>query len=1059
MKTKAKKLLAVLLCLLMVVGVLATPAAAASSKASGKGSSLTDISELLNADSYSEYSAKLDKDKVGKGKDNIVIDVIKDVYYNEDDVVNNTTVEFEVKEGEETDENGNVKKFNYIVIPSPEGSDNKITWKFNVETEGRYVIEIEYRQAENGKTNSIERIFSLNGEVPFSEARSIVLSKVWKYDYLKDSNGKYVMKDNHYMFDYDSNGNDIRPSVSQDAKWVNYVISDANGYYTSPFEFHFKKGENTISLDSTREGVEIKAIKIYPREKEMSYEEYINLHGDISSNRGSAEIKIEAEAPTNVSNVTMYPLYDRTSAITSGLTGAQSAQVQKYNIMGGTQWQTVGEWATYTITVPEGGAGYYGIALRYKQDLLNGMYVSRKVYIDGVMPYAEAAACQFNYDTKWNIKYLESTDGKELQFYLTEGTHEIKLEAVLGDMGAQIQQVRESLSNINNCYLEILKLTGSTPDSNRSYGFARVMPEVLETFIIESQNIKAVYNYLTEVTGLKGEKASTLEQLYLLLYKMGMDESQIAGNLETLKSQIGTLGTWVNDASTSPLEVDYILLQSTNEELPDGDANFWEALWYEIKLFFYSFVTDYSGMTSSNEATAITVGTPIEVWVATGRDQAQIIRNLIDSQFATIKQVDTDGDGVLDAGYTANLKLISAGTLLPSVLADAGPDVSLMESSGNTIDFALRNAVTPLNEFIEEDLENGIDVLSWYPEEATIPLRLHDCSQNAESEITYYGLPDSLTFSMLFYRKDILAQLGYDNPEEQIRTWDDLLAMIPILQYNNMEVGIQNDIYMFIYQNGSEAYSNGGMTINFDDPVVLNAFTTLCNMYTQYSLSYQYDFANRFRTGEMPIGISAYTSCNQLSVFASELSGLWTFMPLPGYLEYDENGNQIFDENGNPSINNSAIATVTSTIMLRASNSLSNAEVEERNEKAWEFMKWYTGSEFQEAYANEMVSIMGLAARPATANIEALAELPWTNEEYQAISAQFSKLEAVPNYPGSYYLARYVNFAFLAAYNEGADPADSLLGYVTTINKELTRRRIEFGMDYIDDDGIYRVAE
>ena len=71
-------------------------------------------------------------------------------------------------------------------------------------------------------------------------------------------------------------------------------------------------------------------------------------------------------------------------------------------------------------------------------------------------------------------------------------------------------------------------------------------------------------------------------------------------------------------------------------------------------------------------------------------------------------------------------------------------------------------------------------------------------------------------------------------------------------------------------------------------------------------------------------------------------------------------------------------------------------------------------------------------------------------DERDAILAQFNNLAAVPNYPGSYYLARYVNFAFLAAYNESKDPADSLLSYVTVINKEITRRRIEFGMDYID---------
>jgi ABC-type glycerol-3-phosphate transport system substrate-binding protein len=118
----------------------------------------------------------------------------------------------------------------------------------------------------------------------------------------------------------------------------------------------------------------------------------------------------------------------------------------------------------------------------------------------------------------------------------------------------------------------------------------------------------------------------------------------------------------------------------------------------------------------------------------------------------------------------------------------------------------------------------------------------------------------------------------------------------------------------------------------------------------------------------------------------------------------------------------------------------------QKDQAAWEFMKWYTGNEFQAEYANEIVSILGVAARPATANKEALASLPWNKEEYDNIMEQFGHLTAVQNHPGSYYLARYVSFAFLAAYNDGKDAADSISGYAIDINKEINRRREEFGM-------------
>ncbi len=990
MRRKAKRLLAMLLCIIMLTSVMVIPLSAAGKK--GSSTSISDVSDILNALTYAEYRKSYLTAPKGEGE--IVIDAASD--------------DFLVREDDYASEGGSgIKvvdwqgKENVLYVPST----GSVTWQFDVEKAGNYIIAIEYCQADDDKTNSIERIFYINGEVPFSEARSIVLSKVWQYKYKVDENGNKT-------FETDTNGNDIRPEVDPSCEWVEYELIDSNGYYTNPFEFYFKEGKNTVTLESVREPVYIKSITLRPQKELVSYKDYLSLHG-VGTPVTSDPIKLEAEAPIKVSNVTMYPVNDRTSPLTSGVTGAQSAQVTKYNTAGKEQWQTVGEWMTYEIEVAEDG--YYSIVLRYKQDLLSGMYVSRRVYIDGEIPFEEANNCRFAYTDDWKTTRL--TDGKEeFKFYLTKGKHEIKLEAVLGEMATIIQQVNNTLSEINACYLEILKLTGSDPDENRTYNFSRVMPDVLETLMIESVNLKSVYDYLVEQVG-KGEKTSTIEQIYILLNKMASDEKQIPGNLQSLKTQIGSLGTWINSAQTQPLQVDYIQIQGTEKELPKAEANFFKSLWYELKLFWYSFTTDYNTLgATSEEAKANSV----EVWVTTGttagRDEAQIIRNLADNTFTPNKEI------------SVNLKLVSGGTLLPSVLAGVGPDVSLMEASTTIIDYALRSAVIPLNKFVEEDKD---DVLSAFPEAAIVPLTLHEYDVETETTTkTYYALPDTLSFSMMFYRKDVLASLGLEIPQ----TWDDLLSILPVLQYNNMEIGIQNDIYTFIYQSGNEAYADEGMRINFDDPGVLNAFTKLCNMYTQYSLPYTYDFSNRFRTGEMPIGIASYTTCNQLSIFASELSGLWSFVPLPGYELTDE-------ETGEKYINNCAMATVTGCVMLSGC---------ENQENAWEFMKWYTSADFQIPYSNDIVSIKGIAARPATANTEALAELPWTSEEANNILAQFENLAAVPNHPGSYYLARYINFAFLAAYNDGKDPASALMDYVNTINKEIIRKRQEFGMDVLE---------
>ena len=1062
MKTMAKKLLAMLLVLMMVLPLTLMVSAADNAVRSKSFSSpsISDVSDILDMISYVEYDAKYDKLNVGKGDKDISVNIADNIYVSGDKEstipLTEKVIEGVASNGILVPDNGTIT---FVVdIPKVENKDNP-------EYDGaRYTIEIVYCQ-EGKKSNSIERIFYLNDSVPFSEARSIVLTKVWQYDY-EYENGKPVFK--REELGEDQWGNDIRPNVEQIDKWSTYTISDANGYIAAPFEFYFQGGENTISFESQREPVIIKSITLKPAQKLPTYKEYLasikdkyNKTPENNSVSADATHVFQAETPDYVSAVTMYPVNDRTSPITVGVTGTgeQSSMYTLLNTAGKEKWQNVGEWMEYTIDGKDiKESGFYSLAVRYKQALLSGMYVSRKVYIkggsyNGTVPFEEANNCRFPYSDSWSTIFL--SDGSEVpfQFYFEKGvTYTIRLEVSLGDMAEIVNDVSASLSNINASYLEILKLTGSTPDANRDYGFARVMPDVLNTMVIEANRLKNVYDKLVEQTGGKSEKTSTIEQVYLLLEKMARDESEIAGNLSTLKSHIGSLGTWINSVKTQPLQVDAYTLQSVNEELPDDEANFFVSLWFEIKLFFASFVTDYSAISSGEEGDENVDDNRIQVWVVTGRDQAQIIRNLIENKFTPQHKIEVD------------LKLVSGGTLLPSVLAGVGPDVSLMESSTMIIDYALRNAVIPLNKFMEQDAKKNLpDIKDAFPEAAMIPLTLYnydttvtkDSPQVGVVEELYYGLPDSLSFSMMFYRKDVLASLGYSI--DDIKTWDDLLSILPVLQYNNMEIGIANDIYTFIYQSGNEAYSTDvplkpgyesipGLRINFDNVGVLEAFTKLCNLYTQYSLPYQFDFANRFRTGEMPIGISAYTTCNQLAIFASELSGLWGFVPLPGYEVKDENGNLVYDDDGNKIINNTSMATVTGCVMLDGCDN---------EQGSWEFMKWYVSDDFQVDYSDEIVSIVGIASRPATANRAALQELPWTTEEWANINAQFDSLNAVPNHPGSYYLARYVNFAFLAAYNEGKDPADALLGYVPTINKEITRKREEFDMytydQYLDD--------
>ena len=766
---------------------------------------------------------------------------------------------------------------------------------------------------------------------------------------------------------------------------------------------------NTITLESVRESVAIQNITVFPYEDKVTYEEYV-----AGKTAAAAEpIYIAAETPSAFSDYTIYPVYDRKSAITE----PQHSTKLLLNCIGSEKWQKAGQWVEYTVDIET--AGLYQIVTRFRQNTVSGMYVSRRVYIDGEVPFEEANNCKFQYGSNWQVKPLNN-GAEEFQFYLEPGEHTIRFEVTLGEMGDIVRDVTDVLDSINDDYLEILKLTGAVPDENRSYGFGRVMPHVVEDLVVQAIALEDVISRITSQSDIKGENASTLENIVRILKKMGTDEEEIAGNVTNLKSYVGTLGTWINTVSAQPVEIDYILVQPADTELPTAEAGFVDAFLHEIKQFFGSFFTDYSSISTGTDMKEDT-SKYIEVWVSTGRDQAQIMRNLIDNKFMT------------QTGINADMKLVAGGTTLPSVLAGIGPDVSL--EVGNSIEFAIRSAVIALNPEGYIDAPDADEDTKAYNakmreifadfeeytserfnEAALIPLTLYGKT---------YGLPQSQSWNMLFYRTDILADLGLEVP----KTWDDLMAMVPVLQFNNMEIGMPNDYQMFLYQMGGELWADDGMRINLDSNKALDAFETMCNMFTQYSLPVSFDFANRFKTGEMPIAISGYLTYNSIVIFGTELAGLWDFGPIPGMM----------DEDGN--INNVSLSSVDALEILTGADDVASS---------WEFLKWYCDTEFQVEYANELVALLGEAGKSATANMQALAEMPWSSHEYEQLMAQMENLVAIPNYPGSYYAGRFIDFAFTDAYSSGLDPVDSLLQNINNINKEISRKRTEFHLETLE---------
>lgn len=869
---------------------------------------------------------------------------------------------------------------NACALTLEEGS---ITYEFTVEQEGFYNLKLVYYPVE-GKNNEIGRSVSVNGETPYEEAQYFEFTRIWQ-------DADEIMRD--------ARDNDVRPKQEEAPSWISVYCKDSEGFYRDAMYFYFEKGVNTVTLTSTQEPMIIGQLILEQEERPVSYEEYRNANERAGYTQISTEpIKIQAEDASYKSNSTLYPITDRSSPLTE----PQNAAKTRLNTVGGTNWSLNGQWITWEVEVPEDGL--YEIALKYRQNKNQGVTVVRSLYIDGEIPFEEAAGLQFYYNNSWKITAL-GNDEENYQFYLSKGSHTLTLMVGLDEELAEILRMTdECVTQLNAAYRQLLMVIGTSPDTMRDYQLEQKVPEALS--ILEEQY--AVVRVLEEKIkdysrGSKGSQTATIQNLANQLRIMTENPKKIAKQWSAFKENIVALSSWELSMKEQPLEIDYLLVEEPGEKLPKVKAGFFASVIFEIKKFAASFVEDYDSIGN------VYGGEVLEVWILAdstaitsqsggGRDQALVIKDLVDNYF------------VPQTGIAVNVKLVNKDVLLSATLAGEGPDVALNVAGKEPVNYALRNAAVDLTQF--DDYE---EVASWF---------YHDALTQFSYDGGVYALPQTMSFHVLFYRADILDELGIGIP----RTWDEFYEALAVIQKNNMNVGIIPDYTsyaMLLYQYGGDYYTADDTACALDSEEAIAAFKQWSGNYSNYKMPITYDFANRFRTGEMPLAIGDYTNYNYLSVFAPEIKGLWGFTVVPGF------------EKENGETDHSVSAWETASIIMATSD---------KQAQGWEFLKWWMSADTQTDYGNEIENVLGVAGRVATANLEALENLPWSSADYRQLSAQMEWVRAIPEIPGSYYLERNIKNAFYTVYDDNEDPREVLQDAVITMNEEITSKRREFGL-------------
>ena len=880
-------------------------------------------------------------------------------------------------------------------------TDSSVSFHVQIPQTGYYNLYMEYLIPES-RGVAAERGVRINGEFPFEDAQNITFTRIW-------TDGGEVKTDNQ--------GNQIRPTQVEVYDWQSSCFEDDMGYITEPYRFYFEKGDNEITLEAENEPMIIRKFMVAPVSVIQSYEEYAAKYPDISDQAAAAGYiqTIQGEDSTLRSESSLYAKYDRSSPTTY----PNSITNTVLNYVGGDTWRSSGQWIEWEFEVPEDG--YYNIMIKGRQNYSRGSVSSRTVYIDGEIPFSEMKEISYAYSNDWECKDLADDNGVPYNFYLTKGIHTIRLEATLGGVGPILEELEDSTYRANQIYRKILVYTGANPDRYRDYYIEANYPEVMEAMELESKRLFKIVDDTVSYSGQKADNIAAAQTVAQQMERFCEKPNKITLEFTTFKDNITALGTASLNMSETKLDIDYLVVSGTGVTPKKDKANIFTKLWHETKSFFASFFIDYNSVGDVYDESGD--DEVVKVWILTGRDQGTILKSMVDDTFTP------------ESGVKVNVEIVDPTALLNAVLAGRGPNVVLSVGADQPVNYALRGAAEDITQF--DDWE---EVLSHYTPSSYEQYGL-------DGHI--YAIPETQTFNVMFYRTDVLEEMGLEVPD----TWQELIEMLPTIQGNNLSVGIPTaagssstttastavasnvpDLSLYftlLYQYGGDMYNEMGTKTTVDDEAGIQAFDDYVRYFNDYGLPTIYDFVSRFRSGEMPIGISAYSTYNTLMVSAPEIRGLWDFTLIPG-TEYT-------NPDGTTYIDRSDFITGSATMMIAT-------EDESLKQKSWEFMKWWAEPDTQVRFGREIEALLGSSARYATANKDAFEQLSWSADDIKVLSEQWDQTVGIREVPGGYYTGRHITNAIRKVINDKDDSRETIIDYSIKINEEIEKKRNEFGL-------------
>lgn len=844
-------------------------------------------------------------------------------------------------------------------------SGDTVSVKFNVETAGLYNIGLKFMPY--GMYDRYSVALSIDGKLPFKEASEIEFYSAFKGAEIKQ----------------DAKGNDILSAATESTVLHSTLLRSASALYTEPYFYYFAAGEHTVSFEVKKGELAVNEIFIKEPEDVPSYQEYLQLN-KANENNPSGNIMLEAENPALKSDQSVIAETDRSGPDTTHGDNEKNSPFQlKLNTLSGENFKYINQWVSYSFSVES--AGFYQIALRVKQNLSDGLFTSRRILIDGSLPFEEAGKIEFAYNDSWYIKVLG--DENPYLFWLDKGEHTLTVEVTAGVVAELNSELNSELSRLNGIYKQIFMVTGSSPDKYMDYDLKNQIPSLIGEFEEVCEMLKQSLEKFVEISGGRhGTGFSVIDSLVIQIEGFIENPDTIEDKISSFKDNVSAFGSWVISLNEQPLAIDSIEIFADGAEYYTEKSGFFANLGFQLKVFLGSFVIDYDDV-SETEAE------DLNIWVMNGREQAQVVKNLIENEFSP------------DTGVSAKISVVSTG-LVEATLAGTGPDVALFVPETTAVFLGVRDVLCDLSE-----MQGYEDIAAKYQSELLVPYKYGGAT---------YGLPLTYNFFALFYRTDIFEELGLSCP----KTWDEFYNVASVLQNNMMDIGMPSAIFeALLFQNGGSYFSDDLTTCTIDSNEGVEAFRQMTEFYTSWSFPVDYNFYNRFRTGEMPMAVEYYAAYAELEYAAPDIKGLWDMAPIP--VKSEENKSYLK-------------GTGTSLVLFKDT---------ENKDAAMQFIDWFTDANVQASYGKQVEMVLGVAGKYTPANKEALKFLGWSSSELEFLNSQFEVVKEVPVIPSSYYISRSFNNAFRKVVYQKANVRETLLLYVRDINKEITRKNKELKID------------